>query len=75
MQSEFHGVETSGAACKHGTLEENLFAANFANVDAYETARCSGHHRFFEVNLYQKDAVSKHYRPVNFARPATWTDL
>lgn len=27
----------------------------------YKNFRCEGHNKFFEVNLYQKDPVNKHY--------------
>ncbi|KAM0243090.1 hypothetical protein ACHAP5_006971 [Fusarium lateritium] len=55
--------------------EADLIQANFQKVNTYKNYRCSGHNKFFEVNIYQKDPVNKHHWRANIARPAGSIDL
>lgn len=42
---------------------------------SYKNFKCGTHNRFFEVNVYQKDAVNAHHWRHNIARPGSEIDL
>lgn len=41
----------------------------------YKNFKCAKHNRFFEVNVYEKNAVNAHHWRHNIARPAGEIDL
>ncbi|EXM19077.1 hypothetical protein RAB80_015016 [Fusarium oxysporum f. sp. vasinfectum] len=55
--------------------EQVLIQANFKKANTYKNYKCRNHNKFFDVNIYQKDPVSKHHWRVDIARPAGSIDL
>ncbi|KAJ4372081.1 hypothetical protein N0V83_003854 [Neocucurbitaria cava] len=55
--------------------EQWLIDGNFEKVNAYKNFKCAVHNKFFEVNVYQKNAINAHHWRANIARPAGEIDL
>ncbi|KAK4206094.1 hypothetical protein QBC37DRAFT_381425 [Rhypophila decipiens] len=55
--------------------EDALLKANFEKVNSYKNFRCTRHNKFFELNLYQKNATNAHHWRSNLARPSRDIDL
>ncbi|KAI0098719.1 hypothetical protein GGR51DRAFT_552449 [Nemania sp. FL0031] len=55
--------------------EQDLIQANFEKLNSYKNFRCQQHNKFFEINLYQKNALNTHHWRANSARPSKDIDL
>ncbi|KAE8371488.1 hypothetical protein BDV26DRAFT_298751 [Aspergillus bertholletiae] len=55
--------------------EQWLIEKNFEKLNSYKNFRCTQHNKFFELNLYRKDAVNTHHWRANVARPSNEIDL
>ncbi|KAI4651546.1 uncharacterized protein J4E79_009026 [Alternaria viburni] len=55
--------------------EQWLVDANFEKLNTFKNFKCAAHNKFFEVNVYQKNAINAHHWRANIARPATEIDL
>ncbi|RDI86363.1 hypothetical protein Vi05172_g3445 [Venturia inaequalis] len=55
--------------------EADLIEANYEKLNAYKNFKCAAHNRFFEVNVYEKNAVNAHHWRHNIARPGGEIDL
>ncbi|RYP42426.1 hypothetical protein DL768_010347 [Monosporascus sp. mg162] len=55
--------------------EDDMLKANFEKLNSYKNFRCGKHNRYFELNLYQKNAINTHHWRVNLARPTKDIDL
>ncbi|KAI2623126.1 hypothetical protein GGR54DRAFT_638370 [Hypoxylon sp. NC1633] len=55
--------------------EDELVQANFEKLNSYKNFKCAKHDKFFEVNMYQKNAINTHHWRANIARPSRDIDL
>merc|ERR1739848_234868 len=57
------------------STEDDLLQANFETLNSYKNFRCATHNRFFDVNLYQKNAINTHHWRATLSRPSRDIDL
>lgn len=68
-------IPASGGSVFAEATEDDLLEANFEKLNSYKNFRCAKHNRFFEVNLYQKNAINTHHWRATLARPSRDIDL
>ncbi|KAI5459669.1 hypothetical protein BGZ63DRAFT_465138 [Mariannaea sp. PMI_226] len=68
-------IPGSGETAFAEVTEDDLLEANFKKLNSYKNFRCAKHNRFFEVNIYQKDAINTHHWRATLSRPSRDIDL
>lgn len=58
-----------------GVTESFVKSRGLKKKNTYKNFRCEVHNKFFEINLYQENAFSKHTWKHNAARPASQIDI
>ncbi|KAF7511982.1 hypothetical protein GJ744_002695 [Endocarpon pusillum] len=55
--------------------EADLIEANYGKLNSFKNFKCVDHNRFFELNVYHKDAVKAQHWRHNTGRPVNEIDL